>query len=224
MTDEFQVHLFGTEAEPLVVIDGFSSDPQGLRAQAAQSTFAVTSPHYPGLRAQADPNYLGERMSTLRAVLTEIFGLGQGANMVECAFSIVTTPPSDLKPIQRLPHFDTTDPKRLALLHYLSEEQTGGTAFYRHKATGFETVPPDRLEPYSRTINAEVTEDGPPPPEYFRGQNPRFERIGHVEAKPNRMVIYRSYRLHSGDIPPDLPLHADPRTGRLTLNTFLQGR
>ncbi len=73
-------------------------------------------------------------------------------------------------------------------------------------------------------VQDEVAADGPPLFEYFRGQNPRFERIGHVEAKPNRMVIYRSYRLHSGDIPPDLPLHADPNTGRLTLNTFLQGR
>ena len=184
----------------------------------------MTSPHYPGIRAQADQNYLGERMDVLRPVLTDIFGLGQGANMVECAFSIVTTPPSDLKPIQRLPHFDTTDPKRLALLHYLSPAETGGTAFYRHKATGFEIVPPDRLDTYSKTIQAEVEADGAPPLEYFTGQSARFERIGHVEAKPNRMIIYRSYRLHSGDIPSDLPLHKDPQTGRLTLNTFLQGR
>lgn len=221
---DFQVETFGEEREPLVIIDDFSTDAAALREIAIRSSYAVTSPHYPGIRAQADPNYLGDRMDTLRDVLTNVFGQGQGANVVECAFSIVTTPPDQLKPIQRLPHFDTTDPKRLALLHYLSDERDGGTAFYRHKATGFEIVPPDRLDHYSRTINAEVAEDGLPAPEYFRGQNPRFERIGHVEAKFNRMVIYRSYRLHSGDIPADLPLHADPAKGRLTVNTFLQGR
>ncbi|MEO0467857.1 MAG: DUF6445 family protein [Pseudomonadota bacterium] len=224
MSDDFEILTFGNEAEPLVVIDDFFSDLEWLRRLAAQSEFGITSPHYPGIRAQADPNYLGERMQTLRTVLTKVFGMGQGASMVECAFSIVTTPPTELKPIQRLPHFDTTDPKRLALLHYLSPDETGGTAFYRHAATGFEIVPPDRLELYSKAVQDEVSADGPPPYEYFRGQTSRFERIGHVEAKPNRMVIYRSYRLHSGDIPSDLPLLADPATGRLTLNTFLQGR
>ncbi len=113
MADDFEILRFGNEAEPLVVIDDFFSDLTLLRRMAARSEFGVTSPHYPGVRAQADPNYLGERMDTLRAVLTDVFGLGQGANMVECAFSIVTTKPTDLKPIQRLPHFDTTDPKRL---------------------------------------------------------------------------------------------------------------
>ncbi len=224
MMTDFEVIRFGNEAEPIVIIDGFTSDAKTLRNTAIASNYTVTSPHYPGVRAQADPSYLSERMDTLRLVLTDVFGLGQGAEMVECAFSIVTTPPNRLKPIQRLPHFDTTDPKRLALLHYLSDESDGGTAFYRHQATGFETVPPERLKTFSDTINAEVAEDGLPAPEYFRGQNPRYQRIGHVDAKINRMIIYRSYSLHSGDVPPDLPLHSDPAIGRLTLNTFLQGR
>ncbi|MEM9054826.1 MAG: DUF6445 family protein [Pseudomonadota bacterium] len=224
MATEFEIIHLGKEGEPLVIIDDFSSDPEALRQTAMAASYAVTSPHYPGIRAQADPNYIAERMDTLRTVLTDVFGMGQGASMVDCAFSIVTTSPDQLKPIQRLPHFDTTDPGRLALLHYLSDEADGGTAFYRHKATGYEIVPQDRLETYSNAVNAEVAEDGIPPPDYFRGQNQRFERIGHAEARFNRMVLYRSYRLHSGDIPANLPLYANPEKGRLTVNTFLQAR
>ncbi len=224
MSDNFEVIRFGAEAEPLVIIDDFSSDPAALKDQACASSFAVTSPHYPGLRAQADPSYLGERMDTLKTVLTDVFDLAQGASMVECAYSLVTTPPSDLKPIQRLPHFDTTDPKRLALLHYLVDERDGGTAFYQHKSSGFETVTPQRLSIYSQGLEAEIAADGLPPETYFRGASARFERIGQVAAKFNRMVLYRSYRLHSGDIPETLQLSPDPAKGRLTVNTFLQGR
>jgi len=50
-----------------------------------------------------------------------------------------------------------------------------------------------------------------------------FELIGKVEAKWNRLVIYRSYRLHSGLIPKDAALSPVLGEGRLTVNTFVRG-
>ena len=47
--------------------------------------------------------------------------------------------------------------------------------------------------------------------------------IGEIEARPDRMVIYRGRTLHSGIIHSDLPLVADPKRGRLTVNTFVIG-
>ncbi len=194
-----------------------------LRKSAIAASYEPTSPYYPGVRSAADYAYLGECLPTLRSIFSDVFGFRGGANLIACDFSIVTTPPDQLGVIQRLPHFDTTNPNRLALLHYLSNGDDGGTGFYRHIATGFETVSPDRFDQYKNLLDQEVIEDGLPPPRYFRGDHPRFDRIGHVNAVYNRMAIYRSFRLHSGDIPDDLPLHADPAKARLTLNTFIDG-
>ena len=219
-SQDYQLETFGDEGEPLVIIDGFADDLAALRALACDAPFAVTSPHYPGIRAQASAAYLTERMDLLKDIVAGVFGMSEGARLVECAFSIVTTPRQSLTPIQSLPHFDSTDPGRLALLHYLSGSETGGTAFYRHVSTGYETIKQDRLGRYTKNLNAEVDT---PTPGYYRS-GALFECIGEIEARPNRMVLYRGYRLHSGVIPDDLPLHADPATGRLTLNTFLQAR
>lgn len=223
MTASYDIQRFGNETEPVVIIDDFSAQFEALRELAEASSYAVTSPHYPGIRAQADPSYLGAQMAVLKEVLTDVFNNAKGADLVECAYSLVTTPPAKLTPIQRLPHFDSTDPGRLALLHYFGDASSGGTAFYRHVSTGFETISQARHHAYTKALQGEINKNGLPPAAYYAA-GPLYERIGEVEARPNRMVIYRGYRLHSGTIPIDLPLSSDPRSGRLTLNTFLQAR
>lgn len=220
--DAYDVQVFGDEAQPLVIIDDFSEGPEQLVEQAAAKSFQPLGPHYPGIRAQADPSYLGPRADLLETVLRSVFGITAGAQLVECAFSLVTTAPTELTPIQRIPHFDSTDPGRIALLHYLCGPETGGTAFFRHRETGFETIGEDRLPGYDAVIRGQA--GTLPAAGYVTGSTPLFEEIGRVEARFNRMVMYRGYRLHSGHIPPDLPLSHDPKMGRLTINTFLQSR
>ncbi|MEM1106825.1 MAG: DUF6445 family protein [Pseudomonadota bacterium] len=222
MTQEYTIERMGEEAEPLVIIDDFSPDPDRLFAVATERAYARKGPHYPGVRAGADPAYLGARMEVLQDVLTHVFGLAAGADLVECAFSVVTTPPGALTPIQRIPHFDSTDPKRLALLHYLCDGSAGGTAFYRHRATGFEKITAARHGPYTAALQGEAADL--PGAGYIAGTTTMFEEVGRVSAAWNRMAIYRGCRLHSGVIPDGLTLSEDPRKGRLTVNTFLQGR
>ncbi|MFN4226279.1 MAG: DUF6445 family protein [Hyphomonas sp.] len=214
----------GHEREPIVIIDAFSSGPAALVEQAAGKRFAPLGPHYPGVRAPADANYLGERMGLLQDVLTNVFGLHRGASLIECNYSLVTARPETLRPVQRLPHFDSTDSGRIAVLHYLCAGVHGGTAFYRHRASGFETVSPSRLDDYSRLIEAEVAAHGLPAADYLRGDTLQFEQTYRVEAAFNRLVIYRGWTLHSGQIPEGFGFAADPRAGRLTINTFLQAR
>ena len=223
MSVSYDIQRLGNEAEPLVIIDNFSEQFDALREIAETRPYEVTGPHYPGIRAQADPSYLGAQMAILKEVLTDVFDYGRGADLVECAYSLVTTPPANLTPIQRLPHFDSTDPGRLALLHYFGDVSSGGTAFYRHVSTGFETISQARHHAYTKALQGEINKNGLPPAAYY-AEGPLFERIGEVEARPNRMVIYRGYRLHSGSIPTDISLSKDPKLGRLTLNTFLQAR
>ncbi len=59
---------------------------------------------------------------------------------------------------------------------------------------------------------------------YTNSSNAAFEQIGLVEAKADRVVIYQGSLLHSGIIPPDMPLSDDPRVGRLTTNLFVQAQ
>jgi hypothetical protein len=214
----------GHEGEPIIVIDGFSSNPAALVEQAGSKTFGVLGPHYPGVRAPQAASYLAERMDLLQSVMATAFGLQDGANLIECNYSLVTTPPEDLQPLQSLPHFDSTDPGRIAILHYLCDKSGGGTAFYRHRSTGFETISPSRLEDYSGMLEADIARRGPPRPGYVQGDTALFEQTFRVDAAFNRLVIYRGWTLHAALIPEGRALPADPRGGRLTINTFLQAR
>ena len=47
--------------------------------------------------------------------------------------------------------------------------------------------------------------------------------IDEVEARPDRLVLYRGRQLDSGVIPDIAALSPDPRRGRLTINMFLIG-
>ena len=214
----------GHEREPIVIIDDFSSDPASLLEQAAALSYSQLGPHYPGVRSPARPAYLAERMDVLQKVLADVFGLARGADLVECNYSIVTTPPGALTPLQRLPHFDSTEPENIAVLHYMCAPSQGGTAFYRHRATGFETVSPSRLEDYTSVLEEEMDRRGIPDAGYMRDDTALFEQTYRIEAAFNRLVIYRGWSLHSAAIPPDLAFSPDPRTGRLTINTFLRAR
>lgn len=227
MTDNrYRVEHFGKEEQPVVIIDNFCTNPAALLDSASVLSFNPIGPFYPGIRAAANPQYLSARGELIAKVLTEVFDFKRPAQLTECAYSLVTTQPKDLMPIQCLPHYDGLAPQRLALLHYMSGPETGGTAFYQHNATGFETVNEARFERYKQVLTDETQANGLPPKDYFRGEQSnaeaaQFTKIGTIEAKFNRLVIYRGITLHSGDIPMGLPFHTNPRKGRLTINSFL---
>ena len=219
-TEAYRVARFGNEGEPIVIIDDFSAEPDALVDAAMQVSFSGGGPNYPGIRAPANARYLKSRAALLRSIFVDVFGMRDTAKFAECNYSLVTTPPQDLAPVQRLPHFDSPDPACLAALHYLCKPEDGGTAFYRHRATGHERITEARMPGYFETLKREVSAS-PPPLAYPQGSTDLFEQIGRVEAAFNRLVIYRGQTLHSGDIPQSLPLSGDPKTGRLTLNTFM---
>ena len=135
---------------------------------------------------------------------------------------MVTTDPAKLSPEQRAPHFDTTDPKHLAVLHYLNVAPGTGTAFYRQRSTGIERLTDANLATFVRAAQAEAAAL-PADSGYILGSNEFFEQIAAVEAVPDRLIIYPGSLLHSGIIPKDLRLSADPREGRLTANMFVRG-
>lgn len=220
---DYAVQHIGREREPLVVIDDFSGQVEEL-VRIGRGVPYEPVQGYPGIRCRVSSTYLAPRLSLLRQILADHFDLPGGAKAESCAFSIVSKRPEDLTEGQRRPHHDSADANLIALLHFTGDTGTGGTAFYRHRRTGFETIRPERVEPYEAAVAAELREHGPYPPRYFHGDDERYEMIGEVEARPDRVIVYRGRLLHSGHI----PVEPDPLTaresGRLTINTFLIGR
>jgi len=221
---EYEILRFGNEGHPVVVIDDFHPDPDALRDRAICLSYTAPNYAYPGLRAPFDPNYMAPAMAGLQQVLAGVFGLSKGVVLRECCASIVTTLPQDLSESQSIPHSDGSDPKQMALLHYIDSPDKGGTAFYRHIETGFESVTPDREVAYDAALNRQ-RDKGELPTGAYKTQSCRaFEKIGGVDGKYNRMVIYHGNGLHSGQINPDNDFCDDPSRARLTINTFLLGR
>ena len=213
----------GNEREPVVVIDGFSADPERLIGDASFLAFRPIGPHYPGIRAEVPPAMLDDMLAPLAPVIAEIFG-EPDTELLDAYYSLVTTRPADLGPIQRLPHFDGVERERLALLHYLARDERSGTAFYRQRSTGFETVDAARLAAYRAALDADLRREGLPPPDYIIGDTPIFDQVAVHQGRFNRAILYRSNTLHCAFLPPDLALSGDPGAGRFTVNTFLTGR
>mgnify|MGYP005854879719 CR=1 FL=1 len=217
------VERLGREGEPLVIIDNFTGQPERLRAMGLAAQYHPAGVDYPGLRALADPSYLSLRRDLMLQIMARVFGLVRGVQCEIAAFSLVTLPPEQLSARQRIPHHDHSDAGRVAIMHYLDGPQSGGTAFYRHRRTGFEAITPAREATYAAALAEDEREFGPHPPGYPCGDSAAFEQIGSVEAKVDRMALYRGRQLHSGIIPDPTVLSGDPSTGRLTINIFLFG-
>lgn len=217
----FTVHHVGREAQPVVVIDDFAPDPDTLRAAALEAPFGPALQHYPGVRAALPDSYIPAQRTVLAQVLGPMLGRAGAVGLVDASFSIVTTPPEALEIRQRIPHCDAFGAERIALVHYLAPSGGDGTAFFRHRSTGFETIDEERAPIFFGQLDAEFRYGGLPPARYVTGDTNLFEQTLAVEARYNRALVYPSYLLHSGAIAPDAVLSSDPALGRLTVTAFL---
>jgi hypothetical protein len=219
---QFRIDYIGNERAPVVVLENVWPEPQALiEAAAGKSDYSVRSLYYPGVRSSAPPAYARAITAQLRELIHSTFGYSGELTITDSTFSLVATPPEKLVAFQRVPHFDSTDANRLALLHYLCGPQHGGTSFYRHRSTGIESVTDENRERYIRSVNAEVKAGGMPPARFPDEDTATFERIAQYKCTFNGALIYRGRILHSVNMPPGVVPDSNPRTGRLTVNTFL---
>ncbi|NVD44024.1 DUF6445 family protein [Qipengyuania atrilutea] len=210
----------GSEGQPLVVIDDFTGRAAELRAAGRAAGYAAVK-GYPGIRSPVPASYIKPVLPLLAEIIRRAFAMRGSLAVESCSYSIVSRAPDELQPAQRMPHYDDPGGGVLALLHYLGSEEDGGTAFYRHRRTGFETMRPERLAPYNHALAQDEAEFGPLAQAYHYGDSDRFEMIGEVEAKVDRAIIYRGRTLHSGIIPEEPDPSSAHERGRLTINTFL---
>lgn len=212
---------FGAGERPVIVVDAAAAGAEALVSDAAARRFTRIGPYYPGVRAELNASFVEGFIAAIAPLVTEAFGVDGRRASGQCFYSLVTTPGEALAPIQRFPHYDGVEEGRIAVVHFLCVDDFGGTAFYRHRATGFEYVDAERFPAFKAALEEDVRAHGLPPARYIDDGAPFFERTGLVSSQFNRMLIYGGNRLHCSAIPPGAALSADPRRGRLTLNAFL---
>jgi hypothetical protein len=219
---EISIKRIGREGQPLVVIDNFFPHAETLRAVAQASSFGPARNLYPGIRAPLPDGYWSETQVRLcETIIARAFDLKGAMTIIDSSFSMVTTPCDQLSVGQRLPHADAFDPQQIALVHYLVDDFTEGTAFYRHRSTGLQAITQATRRTYFQTVEDELHRHGPPACRYIRGDTQLFDQILEVESKFNRAVLYRGQQLHSGAIGPHTRLSSDPAKGRLTVTAFM---
>ena len=211
------------------MIDDFSGDAERIAriAEALAPFPEVTSEYYPGVRRVLNERdeyawtYVRRACEGAAQFIAGAFDV-EGFELLRGSFSMVTVQPDQLSLPQRAPHFDSTDPKYYALLHYLRVPDGSGTAFYRQRSTSIERITEANVGCFVSTSEREGAQL-PADSGYINGSDAFFEQIGAIEAVPDRMIIYQGSLLHSGIIPPAMSFSTDPKEGRLTANIFVRG-
>ncbi len=186
----------GNEGVPLWLIDDAHPHPNRLVDSALEQNFAAAQDDlYPGIRAEAPLSYRGWLHELLTPVLK-----AQSMQILRTSFAVTTKDPASLLAIQRIPHFDTVDSTILAAIHYLCAPPHAGTSFYRHRATGYETITAARTAAWQASLAADAARHGMPPARYHAASTASFEQIGAADLRYNRLALYPANCLHCGDI------------------------
>jgi hypothetical protein len=206
----------GRTAYAVTRIDNVLLDPQAITALALGQTYHQDPGNfYPGMRAVVPESFAGAfRVWLARKVPREF-------SRDTTYFSVVTTASADLLPIQRIPHYDSTNPALFAAVLYLCDSRFSGTSFYRHRRTGYEEITEENRKNYQLALDNDLRLHGPPKREYVNGDTPLFERIFSNPLAYNSAIVYPCRALHAGDIPAELTPPSSKNDWRLTVTSLL---
>lgn len=179
---------------------------------------------YPGVRAPMPAEFSRPLCAWLTSTLHLAGVLEESCHVHNDAsfFSIVNKSRADLLPLQRIPHYDCSDPGVFAAVIYLFDRPHSGTSFYRHRTTGYEKIGAADEGNYRAALNRNMKALGPPARDYMNGSNELFVRMHSVDSAFNRIVIYPGNVLHAADIDGSLISGNDNAQWRLTVTSLLQ--
>jgi uncharacterized protein DUF6445 len=177
---------------------------------------------YPGVRARVPAEFSRPFHAWLTRTLHCTGVLKESCYIHDSAsfFSVVNKNRANLLPLQRIPHYDSTDPRVFAAVIYLFDRANAGTSFYRHRMTGYEKIGVDNKDNYKVALNRDMKNRGPPAREYTNGSNALFERKHSVDSAFNRIVIYSGNALHAADIDGSLFNGNENSQWRLTVSSL----
>lgn len=221
-----QVELLriGRRGIEVSVIDNVLRDPNGVAALGFSHSYAEDPGNlYPGLRAAMPESFSTSFRAWLTPILQRNGVLGSNQVIARDAsfFSVVTTASQDLLPIQCIPHYDSTDPNLFAAVIYLCGPRFSGTAFYRHRRTGYEEITEQNVANYQLALNTDMRLHGAPPKDYINGDSPLFETVFSNELKFNGAIVYPARVLHAARIEKQFSSPQDRSEWRLTVTALL---
>jgi hypothetical protein len=202
-----RVEAVGDGRHPVVIVDGFYREPDVVRAAALRLAYRGSGSAYPGVRAVPDWDW-----TPLRRVVRRCTGIVVDAADLEVSFCMLTTRGRDLAAAQRVPHVDGAMVAGVVFLNPPAQCR-GGTAFYRHRATGRERLEPDE------SMQAVMSSALRPPRGFITDSTDDWECLALVEMRYNRLILYSGRLFHSGYVR-DGDFGATPATRRLTQNMF----
>mgnify|MGYP003575959948 CR=1 FL=1 len=212
-----------------IVVDDFLSEPGALVEFAATHPDAFSHPNigYPGVQIRVNDDAMKDIFRFVRSSMSKEFGFMRARIGIRSLLSMVTAPPNELSPLQRICHIDpnqdTGRGKYAALVYLFSDERLGGTSFYRWKNEALVWEAAKLLREDADKGEAfleEHFETFREPPRYMIESNEIAERLCTISPRFNRFVFYSGDIPHSGAIAAPELLSDDPRKGRLTLNLF----
>jgi Family of unknown function (DUF6445) len=209
----------------VTVADHVLLRPQRLAEFGLGLTFVEDDSNlYPGVRARVPAEFSRPFHEWLTRALHRTGVLEESSYIHDDAsfFSIVNKGSANLLPLQRIPHYDSTDPTVFAAVIYLFDRANSGTSFYRHRTTGYERIGGDNAGNYKIALNRNMKQFGPPAREYTNGSNALFERTHSVDSAFNRIVIYSGNVLHAADIDGSLFGGNGNRQWRLTVSSLVR--
>ena len=221
---EVELVRIGRRAIKVSLIDNVLHDPKGVAAVGfAQSYSEDRSNLYPGFRAAMPESFSSAFRAWLTPILQRngVLGGNQTIDRDTSFFSVVATASKDLLPIQRIPHYDSTDPNLFAAVIYLCDTRFSGTAFYRHRRTGYEEITEENVNNYQLALNSDMRMHGAPNKEYIAGDSVLFETIFSNELKFNSAIVYPGRILHAAKIEKQFSPPKDKNEWRLTVTALL---
>jgi hypothetical protein len=216
-----------------IIVDDFLSDPHALVefATANEADFELQDIGYPGVLYDVPQEMMADIDRFLRTKMSRQFSFFRGDVRIASYLSMVTLPPSELAPLQRLCHSDPRErPGRrnyAGLVYLFDNEHLGGTGFYRwnereliERATAMEMEKPGSSLEFLEKHFPMYREQ----PRFMTGSNEVAELLLDVPARFNRFIFYSGDIPHSAHIPQPELLSTNFSVGRLTLNCFASVR
>jgi len=219
------VEYIGQDKTPIIIIDNYIENLDDVVADVVEKgqfkPDEITN--YPGNRlAMSKPlvvGYLKPLMPVLYRVYKFPNHLQPGPK--DNYFSLITKQPNEISAMQSWPHFDTTNPNLIAIIHYIDKNDHGGIAFFKHNKSRLERIDIDSkdyfyqcADDYFGLLNTNVFD-------YCSEQHSEFTCYKKIAYKPNRLIIFPGQLLHSTLVNIDTDINENPVSGRLTANMFV---
>ena len=214
---EVLVRRVGEREIPITRINAVFRNPEDVAAFGfAQSFAADRNNFYPGMRAPLAEAFSAAFRPWLGRLLQREF------QQDTSYFSVVTTARAELLPIQRIPHYDSTQPGLIAAVIYLCDSRFSGTSFYRHRRTGYEEITEENRRNYQLALDNELRLLGPPERSTSTATTRCLRRSFRIELEFNSAIIYPGRVLHAANIRRGFEPPKTFADWRLTITSLLQ--